>query len=166
MNAPRFRSVGCKQKSDFVAKLLKYLAVLNLMLAVAGGVSGAWVARTVGSQAYVAGGLAALIVAIATSLALVITFVTSKANSGDSSQANGPAGVSGILLAMLVRLGLPIASAVLMMQTKSPLLAAGFLGQLTFLYLLALPVETVMSLQFTRPPNRPNPPSASSEAND
>lgn len=100
-------------------------------------------ARTVGSQGYWASVLAGGIVSLAGSIALLLSYY-------QSTQANNDRAVSGVLLAMLVRMGLPIASAVLMQQANSPLLAAGFMGLLTLNYLVALPIETLMSLQLLR----------------
>ena len=45
--------------------------------------------------------------------------------------------------------------AAFMMQTKHPLMEAGFFGLLAINYLVALPIETMMSLQFVKQPAKP-----------
>jgi len=127
-----------------VTKVLKCL--VNLCLALASLAGSAWMARTVGSQAYVAGAVAMLVVGLAASLALLLSFLQSPPFS-QSHQKSGNA-VSGVLLGMLIRMGLPLAAMVLMQQTQSPLVGAGFMGLLVLNYLVALPLETWMSLQF------------------
>jgi len=128
-----------------VSKVLKYLVMLNLCLALASLAGSAWVARTVGTQAYWAGALATMIVGLAASLALLLSFLQSLKSDNASDSA-----VSGVLLAMLIRMGLPLAAMVMMQQTQNPLLGAGFMGLLVLNYLVALPIETLMSLQFVR----------------
>lgn len=134
-------------------KLLKHIALLNLCLAAASLVGSAWVARTSGSQAYVAGAVAFLVVGLAASLALVLTYLSATSN-GSTTAANGQGAVSGVLLAMLVRMGLPLAVIALLMQTENPLMDAGLFGLLTMNYLIALPLETLLSLQYI---NKPKP---------
>lgn len=128
-------------------KLLKHIALLNLCLAAASLVGSAWVAKTSGLQAYWAGAVAFLVVGLAASLALVLTYLSATSN-GNTTAANGQGAVSGVLLAMLVRMGLPLAVLVLLMQTKNPLMDAGLFGLLTMNYLIALPLETLLSLQY------------------
>ena len=117
--------------------------MLNLCLSLASLAGSAWMSRTAGSQAYVAGAVAMLVVGLAASMALLLSFMQSLQKNSDNA-------VSGVLLAMLIRMGLPLAAMVMMQQTKSPLIGAGFMGLLVLNYLVALPVETLMSLQFVR----------------
>ena len=127
--------------------------MLNLCLALASLAGSAWMARTAGSQAYVAGGVAMLVVGVAASLALLLSFLQSlQASHGQAAnnQAANNNAVSAVMLGMLIRMGLPLAAMVMMQQTKSPLIGAGFMGLLVLNYLVALPVETLMSLQFVR----------------
>ncbi len=124
-------------------RVFKYILVLNLGLALASVLGSAWSARTFGSHAYLAGAVATGVVGIAGSLALLLSFLQSRKSNKDNA-------VSGILLAMLVRMGLPLAVLVLMQQQNSPLLGAGFMGLLVLNYLVALPLETLMSLQLLR----------------
>ena len=124
-----------------VKKVFKYILMLNVCLALVSLLGSAWLVRTVGSQAYLAGAVATVVVGIAASLALLLSSLHSR-------QAKADSGVSGILLAMLVRMGLPMAVLLGMQQLHSPLLEAGFTGLLVLNYLVALPVETLMSLTF------------------
>ncbi len=126
-----------------VKKVFKYILMLNLCLALVSLLGSAWLVRTVGSQAYAAGAVATVVVGIAASLALLISSIHSRQVKADS-------GVSGVLLAMLVRMGLPLAVLLGMQQLHSPLLEAGFTGLLVLNYLVALPLETLMSLAFQR----------------
>lgn len=143
-----------------VKQILKYILMLNLCLALVSLLGSAWTAREVGSQAYLAGAVAMVVVGIAASLALLLSFLhsrqanASKADSDKSVSGRGVSGsgngVSGILLAMLIRMGLPMAVMLLMQQSNNPLLEAGFMGLLVLNYLVALPLETWMSLKFLR----------------
>ena len=109
-------------------------------------IASAWVSRTVGSQAYVAAACATIVVGIAATIALLMTFIASQLKTADGQAS--PSSLSGILLAMVVRMGLPLAVMAVMTQMKHPLLDAGFLGFLCVNYLVALPLETLLSLQF------------------
>lgn len=128
-------------------KLVKHIALLNVALAIVSALGGAWAARNAGTIAYTAAAAAFLAVGLAATAALVITFVSSR-GTDQSAAANGSNSVTGILLAMLVRMGLPIAIVVAMMQIESPLMQAGFFGLVTLNYLVALPLETMFSLQY------------------
>ena len=136
-------------------QVLKYLVVLNSCLALASWGGIAWVAQRVGSQAYVAGALATIVVGSAASFALLLTYVQSLPKNEPQNTNNKPNNnnaVSGVLLAMLIRMGLPLLAVVFMKQIKSPLLNAGFFDLLTLNYLVALPLETTLSLRFLRTP--------------
>jgi len=131
-----------------VIRVFQYIFVLNLCLLLVSLLGSAWSARTVGSHAYLAGAVATGVVGIAGSLALLLSFL-------QSCKPNQEGAVSGVLLAMLIRMGLPLAVMVAMQQTNSPLLGAGFMGLLVLNYLVALPLETLMSLQFLRESSPP-----------
>lgn len=126
-----------------VIRVLKYIFVLNLCLILVSLVGSAWLVRSVGSHAYLAAAVASGVVGIAGSLALLLSFLQSCKPDQDRA-------VSGVLLAMIVRMGLPLAVMLAMQQLDSPLLGAGFMGLLVLNYLVALPLETLMSLQFLR----------------
>ncbi len=117
--------------------------MLNLCLALASLAGSAWMSRSVGSQAYWAGAVATLVVGLAASLALLLSFLQSLQKRPDNA-------VSGVLLGMLIRMGLPLGVLVMMQQTQSPLIEFGFMGLLVLNYLVALPLETWMSLQFVQ----------------
>jgi hypothetical protein len=131
-----------------VRRVCKQIVLLNLCLALVTVLASAWQAQSVGSSAYQAGGLAMLVVGLAASLALLIAFFQSQfteQSSGASHRA-----VSAMLLGMLVRMGLPLGFMAVMTQTANPLLESGLLGLLVLNYLVALPLETFLSLQFVR----------------
>ncbi|NOY40346.1 MAG: hypothetical protein GXP26_00730 [Planctomycetes bacterium] len=128
-----------------MARLLKYIAILGIALASGTAAASSVVARSVGTQAYVAGATAASVVWVAASLALVIAFLQSR-------QPNKDTAVTSVLLAMLVRMALPFGAVILIGQVNRPLMEAGFFGLLTINYLLALALETVLSLRLTKEP--------------
>jgi hypothetical protein len=65
------------------------------------------------------------------------------------------AGIQGILAAMLFRMGLPLAAAMGLKQISPPLAGAGILWMILGLYLVALVVETLLSLRFVPRSVRP-----------
>jgi hypothetical protein len=58
------------------------------------------------------------------------------------------AGVQGILVAMIFRMGLPLAAGVVITQQNEPLARAGLFAMILALYFVALVVETALSLKF------------------
>ncbi|NOZ39469.1 MAG: hypothetical protein GXP24_04500 [Planctomycetes bacterium] len=120
--------------------------MLNVCLALASLLGSAWAARAVGSEAYLAGAIAMASVGVAASLALLLSFLQSR-------QSSTGGGVSSVLLAMFVRMGLPMGVLLVMQGLHSPLLEAGFMGLLVLNYLVALPLETLMSLKLLRESN-------------
>ena len=123
-------------------KLLKFIAIIISCLAIFTMAGSWWLSRSVGSSAYLSGALAGAIVTTAACSALVVTYLFSRSKrSGDS--------ITGILLAMLIRMGMPlVALAVASSQGSPQLLESGFRGLLTLNYLVALPLETAMSLTY------------------
>ena len=71
-------------------------------------------------------------------LALGITAISQRLHQG----------VQGILGAMLVRMGVPLAILLLLPEVGGPLVNAGFSGMLMGFYLFTLAVETWLSLRF------------------
>jgi hypothetical protein len=133
-----------------VRRVCKQIVLLNLCLALVTVLASAWLAQSVGSSAYLSGGLAMLVVGLAASLALLIAFFQSQFTQQTNGASHGA--VSAMLLGMLVRMGLPLGFIVVMTQTANPLLESGLLGLLVLNYLVALPLETFLSLQFLRSP--------------
>ena len=94
--------------------------------------------------------LAAGVCWLAATAALVIT-----------ATLRGPeAAVQGMLLAMLFRLGLPMAAALLLGTQRGPLSEANLLILILVYYLIALATETPLALRFVNH----NPPASSSDA--
>lgn len=137
--------------------LIVSILLLAVVLAVVSGVAGYVVSQRVGHLAYVASGLAAFVVWLAGSLSLLFTLRAPK----------NQAGVTALLLAMLLRIGLPLVAVVLVTQLGSPFSAdaqvgagdaqvgwaagfqdAGFFGLLVVHYLVALMVETIISVRW------------------
>ena len=88
-------------------------------------------------------GIAAAVVACAICLAcgllaLAITSITQKMNQG----------VQGILLAMMVRMCVPLGALIILPEIGGPLIAGGVTGMLMAYYLITLTVETWLSLRF------------------
>jgi hypothetical protein len=59
----------------------------------------------------------------------------------------GPHVVSGVLLGMLIRMGLPLAIGLLLAQTGGPLAKAGVFGMIVGYYLVGLLIETLLSVR-------------------
>lgn len=62
----------------------------------------------------------------------------------------GPSAVGGMLVATLVRLGLPLGIGLMVQASGSPLASARFFAMLLVYYLLLLLVETPLSLRLIR----------------
>jgi len=59
----------------------------------------------------------------------------------------GPHVVSGVLLGMLLRMGLPLVVGLLLIQTGGPLAKAGVFGMIVGYYLFGLLIETLLSVR-------------------
>ena len=130
-----------------------------MTLAVVSGVAGYVTSQRVGQAAYAASALAAFVVWLAGSLSLLVTMRT----TGISDHGN-QAGVTALLMAMLLRIGLPLAAVVLLTQLggdtqvgagedtqvawAARLGEAGFFGFVVVHYLVALLVETFLSVRW------------------
>jgi hypothetical protein len=71
-------------------------------------------------------------------LALCVTAISQKLNQG----------VQGILGAMGIRMGAPLAALLVLPKLGGPLIAAGVIGMTLVFYLVTLVVETWLSLRF------------------
>jgi len=83
-------------------------------------------------------------------LALVSVFVGQRLD----------AGIQGILAGVLFRMGLPLAVAMALKQNSPSLAGAGIFWMILGLYLVALVVETLLSLRFVPPNLRPPRPAS------
>lgn len=120
-----------------MARAAKYIAILGVFLAAVSAAAGIVAARRYGTGAYQASAVAAILIWLvgATSLAIV-------------ALAKTPAGrLNCALLAMLVRMTLPLAALLFFMNTNDPLLADGIAGLIVVHYLAGLVVETLMSVR-------------------
>jgi hypothetical protein len=120
-----------------VVKAAKYIAVLGAALAAVSALAGAVAARRYGAGAYEASAVAAAINWIAGSVALAAIFAS----------RNQPWRTHAALLAMGVRMALPLASLAYFHRSHDPLAAHGVVGLILVHYLVGLVIETVMSVR-------------------
>lgn len=120
-----------------MARAGKYIALLGLYLAVVALTAGALAARRYGSSAYEASAAAAVLIwAVGgASLAIIARARTNAAR------------LNAILLAMLLRMALPLAAMVYVMQTNPPLASAGLRGLIVVHYLAGLALETYLAVR-------------------
>ncbi|QDS99692.1 hypothetical protein [Adhaeretor mobilis] len=106
--------------------------ILGIVFVVVAAIAAGVTAGKYGSDAYLSCGLAAAVVWLAGTIGLVLTSLASDAHSR----------LNALLMGMLVRLGLPLASLVIVPQMSERLAAAGFAGLVLVFYLVGLVVET------------------------
>lgn len=93
-----------------------------------------------GADAWLATGIACVLCWVGAATALVI-----------AGLASGPSAVSGVLLGMFVRTGLPLVGG-LMLEANVPVLAAGgLMPAVLVVYFAALVVETLLAVRMRRP---------------
>ena len=126
------------------------ILILAVTLAVVSGVAGYVTSQRVGQDAYAASVLAAVVVWLAGSLGLLVTMHAS----------GNQASVTALLMAMLLRIGLPLGTVVILTQLGTQaggdtpvgwaarLGEAGFFGLVVVHYLVALMIETVLSVRW------------------
>ena len=117
--------------------LMRGLAILSLVMCVAGGIVCGVVYQSHGLNGVAAGALAAALSLSAGGTALAITSLRSP---------NQASGANLVLLAMMVRLAIPLAAALVLLKQVDWLQDAAFAGQLVVLYLIMLATETWLSL--------------------
>lgn len=120
-----------------MVKAAKYIAVLGAALAAVSALAGAVAARRFGAGAYEASAVAAAINWLAGSLALAAV-VASR---------NQPWRTHAALLAMGVRMALPLAALMYFARSNDPLAGYGVVGLILVHYLVGLVLETVMSVR-------------------
>ena len=91
-----------------------------------------------GNLGLAAAAIAAGVCWLSGSLALVAAFVGQRLN----------AGIQGVLVGMIFRMGLPLGAGMVLERNSPPLAAAGVFHMILALYLVALVVETLLSLRF------------------
>jgi hypothetical protein len=120
-----------------VAQTAKQIALLGLVLAIVAVLGGQAASRHYGERAYQASAVAAGIVGLSGALSLCVV-----------GAAATPAGrIQAILLAMLVRLALPLAAMAFFTATRHALLHYGIAPLLVIYYLAGLALETWMSVR-------------------
>lgn len=114
--------------------------------------TGLVVAQQAGSDAYLAAGVAALTVWIAGGLAMAIAAMECPPEQK----------ISLVLLAMAVRMALPMAVGVALGRPGGPLADASIFGMIVVHYLLALAIETPLLVRLLNHPveNRTDSPAA------
>ena len=118
--------------------LVKQLLVLGLSLAAVAVVSAFVADSQLGPAAYRAAVVAAACVWMSGGLALVCLAVPQPPTRR----------VASLLMAMLLRMSLPIGLGVVLGTGDGPLAEGGLFGQIVVLYLAALAVETPLALKF------------------
>ena len=114
--------------------------MLTASMAVALLLIGWWSQSTHGADGVRAAVVAATICWLGASLALIST-----------AMSRGPqAAVWTLLFGMLFRMGLPLAAGFMLYQAGGPLASAGVFGKVLIFYLIALAVETPLSLRVLR----------------
>ncbi len=122
------------------------LAVLTVALGVTLLGVGWWSQAQQGRDGLQAAVVAAAICWLGSSLALILTAIS-----------RGPqAAVWTLLFGMLFRMGLPLAAGLMLQRAGGPLAEAGVFGKVLIFYLVALAVETPLSLRVLRPPAGPS----------
>jgi hypothetical protein len=121
-----------------IASLIGSCAILAAaLLPFAAGV-GWYGYASAGSLGLAAAAIAAGVCWLSGSLALVAAFVGQRLN----------AGIQGVLVGMIFRMGLPLGAGMALERNSPPLAAAGVFHMILALYLVALLVETLLSLRF------------------
>jgi hypothetical protein len=125
-------------RDSSIRSLLVACALVGLaLLPVAAGIAWLGYARS-GPVGVGAAAIAAGVCWLSACLALVTVFVGQRLD----------AGIQGILAGMLFRMGLPLAVAMAFKYNSPPLAEAGIFWMILGLYLVALVVETLLSLRF------------------
>lgn len=119
------------------ARLVGRCALMGVILGVAAVLIAAGVHRGFDASAFVAAAIAWGVCWTGASLALAATYV------GGLLQAP----VQGMLVSMMGRIGLPLASLVVLPQVGGAAAAPGVMTTILGVYLIALVVETVLALQ-------------------
>lgn len=120
------------------ASLPRACAILSAALLLLLPVVGAYGYLTSGAVGILAAMVAFGICLVPGILALCLTAISQKLNQG----------VQGILGAMGVRMGAPLAALLVLPKMGGPLIAAGVIGMTLVFYLVTLVVETWLSLRF------------------
>ncbi len=154
--------------------LIVSILILAVTLVVVSPVAGYVASLRAGQVAYAASALAAFVVWVAGSLSLFVTMraTIDQGKGSRSPKDGGLAGITGLLMAMLLRIGLPLVAVVLLTKlgalAKLDTLAklnsqaveatplgwlallgkSGFYGLVVVHYLVALLVETVLSVRW------------------
>jgi hypothetical protein len=137
------------ERRGSVASLLASCALLAVVLAAATAGAAWWASSRSGSSGAYAALLAGGVCLTSSTLALTISFLGQRFDQP----------IAGVLGGMIFRLGLPLAAGLAIQSSGGPLAAAGCFGMIVALYLVALPVETLLSLKFV-PQTKPKPTAA------
>jgi hypothetical protein len=120
-----------------VARAVKYIALLGVFLAAVSAAAGTVAARRYGTSAFEASAIAALLIWVVGSASLAIL----------ASARTPAARLNAALLAMLIRMALPLAAVVYFTRSIDALAGAGIVGLIVVHYLAGLVVETLMSVR-------------------
>ncbi len=120
-----------------MARAAKYIGLLALFLAAVSAAAGAIAARRYGTLAFTASGVAALLIWIVGSASLAILAAPRTAH----------ARLNAALLAMLIRMALPLAALVYFTRSGGTLATHGIAGLIVVHYLAGLALETWLSVR-------------------
>ncbi|HYO24476.1 MAG TPA: hypothetical protein VEQ85_05955 [Lacipirellulaceae bacterium] len=120
-----------------MAKAAKYIIALGLALACVSALAGMAGARRYGSVAYEASAIAALLNWAAGSMSLACIFLCRRTVQRAQS----------VLLAMAVRMALPLAALAFLARWQHPLVSGGLGGMIVIHYLAGLVLETIMGVR-------------------
>jgi len=127
-----------REERGSMRSLLLSCAVLALVIALSTAILAVWGWSRSGTPGLFAALVAGAVCGLSGNLALVITFLGQRTGNP----------IAGLLGGMLFRLGLPLATGLAVNSLGGPLAAAGCFGMIVAVYLVALPVETALSLRF------------------
>jgi hypothetical protein len=126
------------ERRGSVTSLLASCALLAAVLTVATAAAAWWGWSRAGSSGVLAAAIAGGVCWLSSALALTISFLGQRFEQP----------IAGILGGMIFRLGLPLATGLAISSLGGPIAAAGCFGMIVALYLVALPIETLLSLKF------------------
>ena len=127
-----------------MSRVVKYVLLLGGCLTAIAVPTGIVVARHAGADAYFAAAVAALTVWVAGSLALAIAAIPCPPEQK----------ISLVLLAMAVRMALPMVVGVALGRPGGPLADASIFGMIVVHYLIGLAIETPLLLRLLNHPDR------------
>ena len=123
-------------------KFLRACAILAISMALVGGVCAVFGYSQSGNWGLVSAFAAMLVCCLAGFIGLLLSY-----------KLQGDFAIHGVLGGMLARVGLPLATGIILQHLGGPLADAGVFGMIMACYLVMLLVETMLSVWLVRQPN-------------